>query len=228
MRRTLFHHARLIWRREGVELSTLTSRPHHRTNQMKPNAVSSLDTPLGILGLLAAGDERPNPAPRKVGVSSQAICMPNNVAVPEERLGEPGHLPLQSSSSLKLPLGQWATPCAQGSTQVRQVSWVPQVQSCSLPIQSASHGLGVGGVGGKGPGLGGWEGSARWSGWGKVGGLGEGLCQPRGCARALESSLNLCLRLEQCQECSHPLRKKKSTFLASCLNPTVQPLANPH
>ena len=110
MRRTLFHHARLIWRREGVELSTLTSRPHHRTNQMKPNAVSSLDTPLGILGLLAAGDERPNPAPRKVGVSSQAICMPNNVAVPEERLGEPGHLPLQSSSSLKLPLGQWATP----------------------------------------------------------------------------------------------------------------------
>ena len=84
--------------------------------------------------------------------------------------------------------------------------------------------------GGRVGGLGG-ECTVEWvgeGGWGKVGGLGEGLCQPHRCARALESSLNLCLRLEQCQECSHPLRKKKSTFLASCLNPTVQPLANPH
>ena len=105
MRRTLCHRARLIWRREGVELSTVTARPHHRTNQMESKGVSSLDTPLGGLGLLAAGEDPPNPTQRKVGVSSQAICLPNNVAVPEERLGEPGHLPLQSSSSLKLPLG---------------------------------------------------------------------------------------------------------------------------
>ena len=110
MRRTLCHHPRLIRRREGVELSTLTSRPHHRTTPMESKGVSSLDTPLGILGLLAAGEDPLNPAQCKGGVSSQAICMPNNIAVPEEQLGEPGHLPLQSSSSLKLPLGQWATP----------------------------------------------------------------------------------------------------------------------
>ena len=113
-----------------------------------------MGTPLGILGLLAAGEERSNPVQCKVGVSSQAICLPNNVAVPEERLGEPGHLPLQSSSSLKLPLGQLAIPCAQGSTEVRQGSWVPQGQRCSPRTQSECHGQGVGmrreGQGGEG------------------------------------------------------------------------------
>lgn len=44
-------------------------------------------------------------------------------------------------------------------------------------------------------------------------GVGAGLRRPHRCAPAAESSLALCLRLERCQECSRPLRKRQSTFL---------------
>ena len=66
-RRTLRHHARLVWWREGAELSTLTSRPHQGTNRMESKGVGFWDTPLRILGLLASGDPVAKHVPAQSG-----------------------------------------------------------------------------------------------------------------------------------------------------------------
>lgn len=47
--RTLWHHTYLIGWQEGADFYTLTSRPHHWTNQMGSKTISPWDTPLGIL-----------------------------------------------------------------------------------------------------------------------------------------------------------------------------------
>ena len=110
-----------------------------------------------------------------------------------------------SSRVLELPLGQLVTPCTQGSTQLTQSSWVPQLQRCSPWIQRASHGQG----------------------WDLGGGVGEGRAYTSLTdVHLLQSpSLRLCLRLEQCQECSHALSKKQSTFLGLLSGP---PTAAPY
>lgn len=161
--------------------------------------------------------QRPNSALRRVRRSTQALCLTNSAEVRHQRPGEPGQLEakaknlnlmLQPSSSLTLPLGQRATPCAQGSTQVRQGSWVPQGQRGAPGIQTTSPGQGVGqGAGGR----------CRGSWWhGEAGGAHADLTD----VHPLQSaSLSLCLRLEPCQECSHPLMKKQSTFLSSLSRP---------
>lgn len=201
MRRTVRPHARVGWWPEGAELHTLTSR--HQ------------DTPLGILGTLAAGDPvaklgPAQSAPVHASPLPDQQCRSASPATGRARpVGGEGKEPEPDAATiLKLDIASGAAGDSVCSTQVRQVSWVPQGQRGAPGIQTTSPGQGVGqGAGGR----------CRGSWWhGEAGGAHADLTD----VHPLQSaSLSLCLRLEPCQECSHPLMKKQSTFLSSLSRP---------